>query len=212
MTYRINQLQEKTRELARDCGIKSAEWQSLLDDIEPLKSHAPDMYAHSLRVGIYAFGLAMREELDAKLALHGGCAHDIGKCAVPDDILHAKDFGPSEKEIVKIHPFAGFDMLKDHHLFSAFIAGLHHEFQDDPYGVDIREVSPWPLSDETVDKVTLMARLVATADFYDALTTRSGQNGQQPGFENCAQRLFQKYGDSPRVSWLLRNDLYVNDD
>ena len=90
--------------------------------------------------------------------------HDIGKLAIPADVLHKP--GPlneSEWELMKTHPRAGFELLRDSNV-SPLVKSVvlrHHErwngsgYPDGRSGTDIHE----------------MARIAAVADVYDAVTS-----------------------------------------
>jgi putative nucleotidyltransferase with HDIG domain len=159
-------------ERALRAGVTQKNLVRLLAAIAPLRDHNEAMYCHSLRVGVYAYEIAVDVGEDPKFAIHGGCAHDVGKCAVSNDVISSKNWTAHEREAMSVHPVEGFKMLKDSHLFSSFIAGLHHTFQDSPYGIDPETDIPEFLSDTSKTKIVSMARLVATADVFDALLTR----------------------------------------
>ena len=90
--------------------------------------------------------------------------HDIGKLAIPADVLHKP--GPlneSEWELMKTHPRAGFELLRDSDV-SPLVKSVvlrHHErwngsgYPDGRSGTEIHE----------------MARIAAVADVYDAVTS-----------------------------------------
>ncbi len=192
-----------TAEEADSLGVN--DWDRLMNMLAPLNEHAFDMFNHSLRVGLSSCGLAKAEGKDAKLALHGGCAHDVGKCKIDHCVLYAKNFGEVEKAAMTVHPRVGYLMLKDTNLFSAFVAGLHHRFQDPPYGIDLKEEAPW-LSDATHAMVMDMAELVSTCDFYDALTTRPGPDGGFRADDEVERVMHKRFGDkSLRIEWLLNH-------
>jgi putative two-component system response regulator len=99
--------------------------------------------------------------------------HDIGKIAIPDDILlKPGKHTPEEFDIMKTHAQRGYDMLKQAGSYmgeqgefltiAMEIAGSHHEKWDGsgyPKGLKGQEI---PLS----------ARLMAIADVFDALLSR----------------------------------------
>lgn len=94
--------------------------------------------------------------------------HDIGKIAVPDEIL-MKDgrFSPREKAIMDIHPKKTREIL-DNFYFPAFlenvplIASSHHERVDG---------TGYPLGLKG-DEIPLESRIMAVADMFDALTVK----------------------------------------
>lgn len=196
-----------TRAAADDAGIRPDRWEAFLGVIAPLRTHAETMFRHSLRVGLYAYGLAVDEGADAKFALHAGCGHDLGKCFVDPAVLNAVDFGAAERAAVQVHPNAGFEMLAPTNMFTAFVAGTHHLFQEHGYGIDLDEVSPWPLSPETRAVILRHAELVAVVDFYDAASTRTDRTGVVPTRVDAARMLYTRFGNTPRTRWIAGHHL-----
>lgn len=174
----VEMLEALVRAEAESLGISTSAFSSLLAHLSVLAEHSPAMYAHSLRVGLYAARVAVRVGgVSPRLALMGGCAHDAGKHAVPVSVLEAEVFGAAERAAVSVHPQAGFDLLSSSHLFSALVAGLHHSFQSSPYGIDLDASVPFQLSPEQRQVVLAAAELVSVCDFFDALTTRRNDRG-----------------------------------
>jgi HD-GYP domain-containing protein (c-di-GMP phosphodiesterase class II) len=130
-----------------------------------------DLYTkyHSEKVAVLSYMLALALGLPPKLAdlIHiAGHLHDIGKFALPDEIL--KKPGPltqQEWNIVKKHPVIGADYLKDIRIFQGKggvieMVLYHHERWDGkgyPAGLKKREI---PLG----------ARIIAVADAFSAMT------------------------------------------
>ncbi len=122
---------------------------------------------HVKRVALYsrllakAYGLS---ELEVNNIYIAAPMHDIGKMAIPDNILKKPDrLTDDEMRIMKTHASIGFDMLKsskrDILKMSAVIAEGHHEKYDGsgyPKGLIGEEIS-------------IYARIVALADVFDAL-------------------------------------------
>lgn len=102
--------------------------------------------------------------------------HDIGKIGVPDSILSKP--GPLTAEefaVVKEHPLRGYQIVKDIRSLQAELPGIrsHHEKLDGSgYPDGLRG-----------DDIPLIARIIAVADIYDALTSersyRPAWTGQQ---------------------------------
>ncbi len=123
---------------------------------------------HSFRVAHYALALAKRlglEEEDLKAIEWGGLLHDVGKMAVPDEIL--RKGGPLSADewlIMRQHPGWGFEMLADIRFLQKTalqIVYSHHERWDGegyPNGVAREEIP-------------LAARIFAVVDTYDAMTS-----------------------------------------
>ena len=146
--------------------------QSYLDSIEILKNtvEVKDFYTkgHSSRVAEYSklIGEKLNLTPDEKQTLQiGSLFHDIGKIGIPDSIL-LKD-GPltmDEYEKIKEHPVIGTHILSNASIFSNIlpIVRHHHEYFDG---------SGYP--DKLVgESIPLLARIVAVADAFDAMTSK----------------------------------------
>jgi response regulator RpfG family c-di-GMP phosphodiesterase len=106
--------------------------------------------------------------------------HDIGKIGVKDHVL-SKAAGLSEEEFrhIKMHPVIGETIIKDMDLseHERAIIRHHHERWDGrgyPDGVAGKEIS-------------LLARIVAVADAFDAMTTDRPYREAKLGFEAVAE-------------------------
>lgn len=168
---RVTLLESAAVNVARDLGIDGRRTAEILSLLAPLASHDIATYEHSLRVGVLAAKVALAAADDGDvlsrpaLALTGGMLHDIGKLDVPCAVLWAYKLGPREWWLVHKHPFSGHCKLAAAgYSEEALVAGLHHSFQEHPYGLHpktIREAS-----------VVHTARMVAFCDFFDAIVTR----------------------------------------
>ncbi len=113
-----------------------------------------------------------------------GLLHDVGKIAVPDDILrHPGKLGREEWEIMQQHPVFGALIVKDVPNLDHVLEGIrHHHEKWDGTGY------PDKLAGEAIPE---MGRLLAMADCYSALTTnRPYRKGWKPEdaleeIENC---------------------------
>ncbi len=122
---------------------------------------------HSERVTHLAIAIGRRLDLD-DVALgqlyRGGLLHDIGKVAVPPEVLDKPGrLTPEERAIVERHPAVGFDILSPIPGFEDVlpIVRSHHE-RPDGTGYPDRLAG---------DAVPWLARILAVADVYDALTS-----------------------------------------
>lgn len=123
-------------------------------------------YRHSDRVAAAAVAIGGQMGLppvELTRLRRAGLLHDIGKLAVPNRILDKPDrLDADEWTIVRKHPYYTFEILARVPVFSAFAedASLHHE-RIDGKGY-YRGVGG--------DALSRHARILATADIYDALS------------------------------------------
>lgn len=166
-------LEQAAEIAAREAGISDYTWFRFIDRLRLLKDHNLGMYAHSLRVGLYAYGVASSEgQEDCRLPLLGGCGHDVGKCRVPNSILDSTEpLTPSDFEAIHRHPEDSYEILKSDFPLAAMVAGLHHKFTPKAYGIELKDAPPWLQSAHT-HKVIEATMLVMLCDFFDAITTR----------------------------------------
>lgn len=189
---------------AVNAGINPDKWSEFGVELAHLEDHNEKHHLHSLRVGMYAHDVAKHLEWpDLKFPLFGGCGHDIGKCAISNDVLDADPFGPEEREAMKAHPQAGYEHLVEHFPYTALIAGLHHTFQDGGYGLEIEAEAllPWDLDARAKINIVSTARLVAICDFFDAVTTRNGPHQDNP--EPILRETFSHWPQA--IDYLLAN-------
>jgi HD-GYP domain-containing protein (c-di-GMP phosphodiesterase class II) len=126
---------------------------------------------HSERVTEISLMIArkmMLPEQDLRVLKLATLMHDIGKIAVPDDVLLKNGrFSPEEKAIMDIHPRKTREILENFYFPKnmetvPLIAGSHHEKMDG---------SGYPLGLKG-DEIPLASRIMAVADMFDALTAR----------------------------------------
>lgn len=209
MTKTVRQLESAATASSRDAGVDPDIWARFLELLEPLKHHNLEMYAHSLRVGLYAYGVARNEgQTDLRLPLMGGCGHDVGKCKVPNSILNCPDrLTDQQFRMIYNHPQDGFDILKGEFPLSAMVAGLHHSFTKRSYGMRMADLPPWMIEGH-VSRVLYATAIVTMCDFYDAITTRRNASTTVDPDDIWAttQYLCKQFPESPnRTSWLVNN-------
>ena len=130
---------------------------------------AKDPYTkeHSQRVATYSVKIAEEMGLPVEMQRRvkvGALLHDIGKIGVSDVILAKRDrLSDEEWDRIKTHPCVGMNIMKQVHLSEDELAALgqHHERMD---GLGY----PNGLKGEAI---SLVARIVAVADVFDALTS-----------------------------------------
>jgi response regulator RpfG family c-di-GMP phosphodiesterase len=103
-------------------------------------------------------------EGEAELIRLASPMHDIGKLAIPDEILNKPGKLTNEEfEVIKTHSVLGYDMLKNSDKAimkaAATIALEHHEkFDGTGYPIGLRG-----------DNIHIYGRITAVADVFDAL-------------------------------------------
>jgi len=124
-------------------------------------------HGHSLRVGQYAEKLALKLGIsgdDAHLIFLAGRLHDIGKCAIRNEVLLKPGaLNEEEREHMCIHPAVGGSMLASFSLFkecARYVRGHHERWDGQGY--------PDQLKGEAIP---VGARIIAVADAFDAMTT-----------------------------------------
>jgi len=132
-----------------------------------IEAKDPCTHGHSLRVQVWATRVAEALGLSGnrlRALSYAAELHDIGKLAIPDDILKApRRLSDEEWAIVQEHPRRGVEMVR-HLAFleSARLAILHHHERLDGGGY------PDGLTGEAIP---LEARILAVVDAYDAMTS-----------------------------------------
>lgn len=153
-------------------------------------------HKHSLRVGEYAEKIAVelgRAGNQAYLIHLGGRLHDIGKCAVSNEVLlKPGPLTPDERTHMCQHPAAGGLMLQNFAMYQEVarsVRGHHEQFDGSGY--------PDGLAGE---RIPLGARVIAVADSYDAMTTTRPYRVALP-HEEAVRRLRSGRGTQwdPRV-------------
>ena len=122
---------------------------------------------HSKRVTAYTIALARAMGIspaEIKVIARGAFLHDIGKMAIPDDILRKPGkLTPEEQEIMREHCARGYQMLRKIPFLAeaAEIVFTHQEHYDG---------SGYPRALKTA-AIPIGARIFAVADTLDAITS-----------------------------------------
>lgn len=163
-------------------AIKEAECAHLVDDVVGSINRHPDAllsllrlktadeytYLHSVAVCALMVALARQLGLDETQCHEAGMAgmlHDLGKAAMPQDVLNKPGKLTNEEfEIIKQHPVRGEEILRAAGVFSESsldVCRHHHERYDGkgyPDGLEGEGIS-------------LLSRMGAICDVYDAVTS-----------------------------------------
>ena len=163
-------------------AIEPGECVALVDDVVESINRHPDAllslarlktadeytYMHSVAVCALMVSLGRQLGLDDAQCRDAGLAgmlHDLGKAAMPQEILNKPGkLTDQEFDIIKTHPVRGYEMLLEGANVSegAKDVCLHHHERYDGTGY------PHKLAGE---KISLLARMGAVCDVYDAVTS-----------------------------------------
>jgi diguanylate cyclase (GGDEF)-like protein len=129
---------------------------------------ARDAYSgsHSQRVGDYSARIARRlgaDESAVELTRLAGKVHDLGKLAIPEEILRKPDaLSEADRAVLERHPQVGSQMLESLGVEPVAEWVLHHHERWDGTGYPQRLAG---------DQIPLAARILFVADAYDAMTS-----------------------------------------
>jgi len=142
---------------------------STLLGLANIKNYDEYTFNHSVNVAIYAISLGQRIGIPKKHLSHLGMAglfHDMGKTRIPKEILNKTGkLSPEEWSVMRSHPVIGTELimrmkewgeLSTRMIEGAFEHHLRYDLTGYPKLTRKR-------------KVSLFGRIVAVADFYDAL-------------------------------------------
>ena len=163
---------------------------SALISLARLKTRDDYTYMHSVAVCALMVSLSRQLGLSEPQTREAGLAgllHDVGKMAMPLDVLNKPgQLTDSEFAIMRLHPVRGYEMLLEGGAVpaSALDVCLHHHEKIDGSGY------PKKLKG---DEISLLSRMGAVCDVYDAITsTRPYKNAWDPA--GSIQRMAQWTG------------------
>lgn len=207
----LEDLEEECTKRARGLQIPDETWARFMATIAPLKMHNVAMYNHSLRVGLYSYGIADAEETVLhRLALYSGCAHDVGKCKISNDLLNCTtELKPEDWVELHKHPLFSYEMLKNEFPMTALVAGMHHLFTPKHYGIDLSKcIEEW-MKERHLHNVLTTTYIVTISDFFDAVTTRRNASSLVADPRNMDEVHAVMCGFFPetrsRVDWLCEH-------
>ncbi len=146
---------------------KSHKSNSVKTILATLTSKYDDERIHSARVSKYCEKIAKKlgfDETDTARLKLAGMTHDIGKIAIPDEILHKPaKLTDEEYAIIKTHAETGYKILsaaKEYHDI-ALAARHHHERWDGKgYPVGLKG-----------EEIPLFSRIICVLDAFEAMTS-----------------------------------------
>lgn len=164
----------------------------LFDMINQMHSINDSVYAHCVNVALISrmIGRWLRlEQQDLNILTCCGLLHDIGKLAIPDEILNKPGkLTDEEFATIKSHPVLGYQMIANQNLDARIKQAIfmHHERYDG---------SGYP-NKLSGDSLPNFAMIVAIADVYDAMTAARSYREPLCAFqviENFEREGYQKY-------------------
>jgi len=144
----------------------------------------PYTEGHCERLSVRAadLGRHLGMDEDSIIALkRGGYLHDLGKIAVPDEILKkGSDLTPAEWVVMKLHPITGENICRPLHSLRLVLPIIrhHHEHSDG---------SGYP-DGLTGSEIPVLPRVLQVVDVYDALRTARSYKPPQT-HEQAAQTM-----------------------
>ncbi len=160
--------------------VRGLDYQRLSGSLHALSQalSARDAYtqAHSQRVAWLAFELACLVGLSAEASHEiylAGILHDIGKIGIPDAVLlRAEGLSEEDLRAIRRHPEIGYKIVEQVETLQFALPGVlyHHERWDG-------QGYPHGLAGEAIP---LMARILAVADAFDAMTSSRAYRQAMP--------------------------------
>lgn len=165
---------ESMVEVIKDYNI--SEVQGLIGN---LSFHDFYTYDHSINVSMYSISIyrALKPHATKKELIHagmGGLLHDLGKIKIPTNILNNPGkLSEEDYSEIKKHPDFGIELIDSHceyidgesdidfNIIKSVIYEHHENYNGTGYPNGLKG-----------DNISLYARIVAIADFYDAITTK----------------------------------------
>jgi polar amino acid transport system substrate-binding protein len=190
-------------------GIAENHRENIKAYLRILKLRDPKTYEHSVRVGLLASKIALfaaKPGISAKMLLWAGLLHDIGKTLVSPEVLTKTErFTPEDRAAMEPHVLYGWDMLSDVHDWTAHVIVRHHQFGPKPYP---SELPPLPeYLNNRAETIHTAARLLAMADYYDALMNRDNErNGKKAMTSKEKREIYMKdNADQKELAELLES-------
>ena len=155
------------RAMADRVKLESQTLESLFELADILDDRDKYTHGHSERVGHYAEQTAIQLGLSgdrAHLTFLAGRLHDIGKCAINNEVLLKPARLDEDEQIhMRKHPEVGGAMLAHFSLFrevASYVRGHHERWDGQGYPDGLRG-----------EDIPLESRIIAVVDSYDAMTT-----------------------------------------
>jgi putative nucleotidyltransferase with HDIG domain len=174
-------------------GISSAHQLEIRTYLAILRNQDEKTYEHSVRVGALSSQIAVfinQPGISSRMLLWAGLLHDIGKCRVSAELLRKKErFSEEDRAAIEPHVLYGWEMLNRVHDYTAHIIVRHHRYGVNPYPSILPPIPEHLQASAHI--ISTAARMLALADFYDALMNRDNdRNGSKPLSLDDKKKLF----------------------
>jgi putative nucleotidyltransferase with HDIG domain len=180
--------------------------------INELRTADEYTYAHSVNVSLLSMLIAkwMRYEVKTiKTVIQAGLLHDIGKGLIDQSLLNKPEvLSKEEFNEMKKHPLLGYRLLEKMNNVPEEVRQavlMHHEREDG---------SGYPMNVKG-DKINDIAKIIAVADIYDAMTSNRAYKEKEPPFEVFELMENEAFGvlSTPVVNAFLNNisSYYIGD-
>ncbi|HHW30535.1 MAG TPA: HD-GYP domain-containing protein [Clostridiaceae bacterium] len=159
---------EKIYNLANNLLEELLSNKELIVNMIDIKMFDEYTYFHSVNVSVLSIVIGISLNLDKNLLYNlalSSLLHDIGKVFIDKEILNKRGkLTKKESEIIRTHPFSGYDYLKstNHFPASVYIGILQHHEKCNGAGY------PMALSGKNI---SLFGKIISIADIYDAMTS-----------------------------------------
>jgi putative nucleotidyltransferase with HDIG domain len=183
--------------------------------LEHITCFGADLKSHVCRVALIAERVALETGSDGRAAFYAGLLHDFGKVLLPEQLFDGHDIDLREYEHIKSHAERGFRILREHHLFSALVAGLHHALGgENTYGITSDDL-PEGISEKLLQNAVEMAQLISMVDFADAFLHRRtrliGETGESHTPEVLVRHLKDRFGPRAPIDAVIRHARELKD-
>lgn len=170
-----NTLELKLEESFEELDIPPEARHHFMPYLDLLQIKDNDTWEHSVRVGLLGKRIAEYKHDEPKALFLPGIVHDVGKLLVDSKTLKKKQgFNQDDKKLMDEHPVYGYQLLEGIAPFSALVSYYHHFFGKYGYPPKDKPLPPVNVSfsEDTLHWAKECSRLVAIADFWDAVTHR----------------------------------------
>ncbi len=189
--------------------LEDAIFSSLTIVASAIEAKDPYTRGHSNRVRLISLDIAKNlglNEHQLNILEYGAMLHDVGKIGIRDDVLLKKGkLDSAEYEHIMSHPYVGSKIIENIKYYAPMIdcVKYHHEkFDGTGYPDNLKG-----------EKIPLLARIIAVADTYDAMTTTRPYRkalSKEKALTILAEIKFSQL-DPKLVDIFIENNLYESD-